>query len=223
MESKYTLSNFTGPIDLLFFLIQKEELDIFEIPLSELTKQHFSKTHDLNDGADFLFFVSFLLLLKSKHLLNPKAKENESFEISPELFQQLLEYERFREIASLLEKREEKEMNHFFRDIEPTIEKRSENFLTVDLKELTSLFTQLMAKKEKEGTLKIVEEKWLVSIKIEELTSLLTLNKKLFFREIFKEEKSKEELIVLFLALLEIIRQKKARFVTENQMIELTS
>ena len=122
-----SLSNFEGPLDLLLYLIQREEIDVYDIPLHEVTSQFLSElnaaTGRLDRGAEFLGSTSFLLLLKSERLLPVLEKsEREDENTTLTLLKDLIEYCSFKEMAKRLSLVEEKASGHFLRGKIPEID-----------------------------------------------------------------------------------------------------
>ena len=207
----FSLPNFEGPLELLVHLIQSEEIDILEIQLKALTEQFTKKEmlHQMGDfGADFLAYTSWLLLFKSKRLL-PEAKrpEEEETPLYVEIMEHLLEYCKFKEVASSLTQKEEEARDFFSRGV--TVEPKknlSQDALKID--ELGFILQQLIEKAPKAALVKNIEEEWPLAPKILFLKEKVEKECRVSFYEIFSSEKSKNELIVFFLALLELMKDQ---------------
>lgn len=115
------LEMFEGPLDLLLFLIRKNEIDIYDIPIAEITRQFLEyveiiKDLDLEQAGDFVLMAATLMKVKSRMLLPSDEEEDEAFEDPrEELVRRLLEYQRFKEVASWLEEEEEAHRDVFYR------------------------------------------------------------------------------------------------------------
>lgn len=222
----FSLSNFEGPLELLLYLIQKEEIDLFDIPLKELTAQ-FSKEleefQNVDMGGDFLWNSSRLLLLKSRLLLphsNDSLEPESDFRI--EILQKLLEYAKLKEVAKTLITLEEQNGAHFSRSPYLAQKKSALGLEEVSLEELTSLVSDLMRKVEARPKTIELEVKWEMSSKIAWFEKHLPKRRKIPFEEIFSEDKCKEELIVFFLALLELMKMQKILLMKELEHTWIT-
>ncbi len=211
----FTLNIFEGPLAFLLHLIQKSEINIQDVPIHDITTQYLDRIKELlcvsvDDGAEFISMTAHLLLMKSKKLL-PKHECDEELEedLDPtfEIIHKLLEYCHFKETAKELAVREEKQDVFFSRGIvqAPIEAKKRLGIEHLSLEDLASLFENAL---EKTGSQKgkINEEEWRVSDKIKGIRNLLKDNKKVPFHHLFSSEKSKPELIVNFLALLELMK-----------------
>lgn len=208
--------NFEGPVDLLLQLIEKEELDITEISLAKITNEYLEYIFSLKEAnsgelVDFLVVASRLLYLKSKAIL-PNIFDLEEEEEVSNLKQRIEEYKKYREVASHFEnilregkrcfrRKESKVEIHTF---SPPEGLNISDLIKVFQEALIKMPTQDLLKEEK-----IVIKKISVKDKIKELEINLSKNgKKLRFSKILLDCKSKLEIIVTFLAVLEMIKQK---------------
>lgn len=208
--------NFEGPIDLLLQLIEKEELDITEISLAKITDEYLGYIFSLekmqsSELVDFLVVASRLLYLKSKAIL-PNVFDPEEEEEVANLRQKLEEYKRYRKVASEFENILKKGKRCYRRkggkiEIHTFAPPKD---LNID--ELIKIFKEALMKMPAENQLqeeKIVIKKISVEDKIKELDKKLSQNKKkMRFSKILSVCKSKLEIIVTFLAVLEMIKQK---------------
>lgn len=211
MEESFSLEIFEGPLAFLLHLIQKCEIDIHRVPIHEITGQYLERmqTSSVDTGAEFIGAASLLMWLKSKRLL-PKHEANDEetaeLEANFEIIYKLLEYCRFKEAAKELSIREESQSAFFIRGVnslpEPVKQTGIEHLTAEDL---SNHFRQVL-NRAAESKGKIHEEIWKVSDKIIHIRSLLKAEKKLLFSSIYTPEKSKGELIVIFLAMLELMK-----------------
>lgn len=202
---------------MLLFLIQKEELDIVDVALQKLTEQFTKKLENLSEidrGSEWLALTATLLLLKSRKLIpGEEVPEEELPRI--EIFQKLLEYCRFKEAALALAEQAEKQRFFFSRGKKETPKRSALGIEELALEDLTSLLKTVMARAPKTGV--IVKEQWEVAPLIEWLRAQVA-KKPLLFEEIFHESKCKEELIVSFLALLELMKLEEVRVIKKERI-----
>lgn len=226
----YTLENFEGPLDLLFHLINKDELDITQIALKQLVEQFLSTVfpeaftedqRNFDKSADFIALAASLVWLKAKALLpNTDKPEDEAEERGAdphfEIIHHLVDYCRFKKAALELTERELQQEIFYSRAIDPTSAKKNFGIDHLSLDDLAVLFQQIIAKaKVKSGV--IYEEEWKVADKIALLTELLNASRSLLFSEVFYVSLGRTELIVTFLALLEMMKSGKARVVLDKE------
>ena len=217
----FSLDNFEGPLPLLLHLIQKAEIDVYEVPIFSLGRQFLelleASRANLDQGAEFIAASSFLLCLKSRALL-PKSQrppEEEWQDPHFDVIHHLLDYCRFKGAAKELMEIEKKQNGLHKRGLEPKLENRKYlgiEHLTLD--DLADLFRQMAAKMPK-ALGKIEEENWKVGDKINLLKNLIKAQLKISFSELFHVS-SRMELIVTFLALLELMKAGTLVVIKEN-------
>lgn len=209
----FNLENFEGPIDLLLHLIENKELDIYQVMIEEILGQY--KKHlktlleyDLDLSAEFLAIVSTLMLLKSKMLL-PQSNEEIAIDESTlrvDILEHLIHYYKFKDMALKLKEKQDLQKSCYFRgSLEPLaakteLKKPSQEFI------LSDLFLKVLEKKKLKEKGLIYEEEYRISDKIKEWKSMLKTNPSISFYSVFDIQKPKGELITLFLALLEILK-----------------
>lgn len=222
----FSLPNFEGPLELLLYLIQKEELDVCDIFLKEVTEQFFKgfeKTSSIDEGSDFLALASTLLVMKSRKLLPVSEQENlaeEEEDARFNLIQHLLEYCRFKEIADGLLEKEERERIFFPRNAPLFAKHVGTGLEEVALPELAALFEKVLQRSTSTPHF-IQDEEWQVAPAMQWLKNVLAAKGRLLFNEVFSEEKYRGELIVLFLALLEMMKYQQACLIKEGEMLWL--
>jgi segregation and condensation protein A len=224
-----SLDNFEGPLDFLLYLVQKQEIDVLEVLLSRITSQYLTHVGkekseiDLDQGAEFLGDATTLLLWKSRHLLPKETKvaTDEEEEVEGPKFailEHLVDYCRFRDAAKSLSHLEHEQTNCFSRGVDEAVrdvpQPSGMEFLTLD--DLSALFQESLkrAAGRKGGT--IEEEEYRVIDKIRELQKELVNKKRIGLLVIFSPEKSKHELIVYFLAILELMKMGNLWLVKEE-------
>jgi len=210
----FTLDNFEGPLDLLWHLINREEIDIYQISISEIIQQYLTKQTgkyaQLDSGAEFIAIAATLNWYKSKALLpkhEQQEEQNQEEELDPhfEIIHQLLDYCRFKQAAKELTERELQQSVYHSRGIEETTIKKKLGIEHISLEDLAALFQQILAKASPEKGI-IHEEEWKVGDKILYLRECLGRKNKLEFTLVFNSDLSRMELIVTFLALLEMMK-----------------
>jgi segregation and condensation protein A len=236
MESDYKvkLEVFEGPLDLLLYLIKKEEVDIYDIPIERITNQYMEylslmKLLNLEVAGEFLVMAATLMYIKSRMLLpaDQQVVDGETEEGEDprwELIRQLVEYKKFKDAALQLGRREEEQANIFVRqnpdagiEIDAAIP-----MAEVSIFDLINAFNEVLKKASaKEDFREIYEEKFTVSDKIEEILYTLRDRTEIVFRELFERASSRAEVVVTFLAMLELIRLKRLRVQQEDAFGEI--
>lgn len=217
---KYSINtkNFEGPLDLLLFLINKNEVDIYDIPIVEITRQYMDyiyarQSMDLNVATEFVIMAAQLLEIKSKMLLPVDAEEQEEEDPREELAKRLYEYKIFKEISSYLAKGQESYFHTFIKDpmYVKTIFVEPEN-IDIDLDILSSIMKRYLAESKiladrLENYEKLQSEKVTVYEKISEIKTALAYSGNLSFLKILSQQKNITHGITLFLAMLEMMKQ----------------
>ena len=222
MSYKVKLEVFEGPLDLLLYLIKKEEIDIYDIPIARITEQYLGylglmQLLDLRLAGEFLVMASTLMQIKSKMLLPLEEREpEEEEELDPraELVRRLLEYKKFKEAATCLEDLETQRLKTFRRRVMSATafgakEAEEENYFEASLFDLISAFSKILKTIPKKEFLEIISDEFTVEKKVHDLLHLLVVKPVIYFSKLFERAKNKTEIIVTFLALLELIRLKE--------------
>ena len=217
MTYKVHLEIFEGPLDLLLYLIKKEELNIHDIPITKITEEYLEYLNlmellDLELAGEFLVMAATLMQIKSKMLLPPDPESVETEEGDPraELVRRLLEYKSFKEAAEHLRDFEAKRSGVFPRfGVTPEIDGGDSPFVEVSLFDLISAFSKVLKELPKETFHQIVKDEFTVAEKVHEIFHRLIKEPVMRFTELFKAAKNKFEVITIFLAILELIRLKE--------------
>lgn len=214
-DLRFKLPAFEGPLDLLLHLIKENKIDIYDIPISLITRQYVEylelmKELNLDIAGEFLVMAATLIQIKSKILLPPVETEAEEPIEDPraELVQRLLEYKAFKEASSEFRERETiwKGIFHRMPPQEEDLEVGPEQSLSeITLFDLLSAFKNILSKTSEE-VIEITRETLTVSDKINFIMEKLEGDEGLKFDDIFEQGLTKIALIVTFLALLELIR-----------------
>jgi segregation and condensation protein A len=221
----FKLPVFEGPLDLLLHLIREHKIDIYDIPIIEITRQYLGyiemlKELDLEIAGDFLVMAATLIHIKSRVLLPPGEDEKEEPVEDPraELVQRLLEYQAYKDSSIHLRKREELWKNIFGRSIPDIndIEFEQEPMLIeANVFDLISAFQKLLEKAPPE-VIEITRETLTVADKINFIVERLENEDGVRFEDLFEQGYTRVTLIVTFLALLEIIRLGLAKIYQEQ-------
>ncbi|MFH1621605.1 MAG: segregation/condensation protein A [Candidatus Omnitrophota bacterium] len=213
---KVKLDIFEGPLDLLLYLIKKEEVNIYDIPIAKILGQYLEyielmKLLDLNVAGEFIVMAATLMQIKSKMLLPPDetAPEEELEEPDPraELVKRLLEYKRFKEAARMLREKEEYRREHFVRPQKEIVQ--DEVYFEANLFDLINAFTKALKDIPKELFLEVIKDEFTIEEKVHDILHYLVNRQKLYINDLFKDAKNKFEVIAIFLAILELIRLKE--------------
>jgi segregation and condensation protein A len=223
VRSDYTfrLEGFEGPLDLLLHLIQKNELDIFNIPISLVTEQYLEylqlmKVLNLDIAGEYLLMAATLLHIKSKMLL-PKSSEGEEEEEEEdpraELVRRLLEYQKYKNAALEMEKRPLLDRDVFVRLASPEPEEGpEEERIDANLFELLEAFRQVLKRVKLETVHEVILEHLSVEARIQEILVLLGKeNRSIAFHRLFPEQASRRVVVVTLLAILELVKMKRIR------------
>lgn len=212
------LSVFEGPLDLLLYLIEREELDITAVSLVQVTDQYLSYLRsgeqiDATALAEFIAIGARLLYLKSRALLpRPPAGEELLEDLGEDLVRRLREYRRFKEAAGALRALEERGLRAYPRLAPPTGVPLPTGLDGVSLKLLVGIFQEVLARQPEEAPEGLVErQEFSVEQKVAELLSALQGRARLSFRAFISACRSRMEVIVAFLAVLELIKGLRLR------------
>jgi segregation and condensation protein A len=224
-----TLEIFEGPFDFLIHLIQKSEIDATAICLHKIIEQYLQQQESsLDSGAEFIGTAASLLWLKSKSLLpqieQSQIAEDPTLDANFDMVNQLVDYCRFKQAAKELSHLEHQQSAFYSRGYDQAVDpKKNLGIEHISLHDLASLFQQVLSRiKEVQGDVR--DEDWKVSDKISFLREILKQQNPLLFNALFMEEMSRIELIVLFLAILELMKSGEIRVVRDQmQQIIITT
>lgn len=229
------IDNFEGPFDLLLHLIHKNKMDICNIRISEITQEYIEYLKEMKDldvelTSEFILMASTLLEIKSNMLLPKKEKieETEDEDTKEKLMEKLISYKKFKMVAEFLKERYEKSGDIYLK--KPDIIEKPDDDIDVektlqdlDLNKLYKIFYKLIenydTRKNPEDRIikkNINIDKYKVEDKTSFILSSLKKNKILKFSKLIENCSEKIEIIVIFLALLELIRLKQATVYQEN-------
>ena len=220
-EYKVRLEVFEGPLDLLLYLIKRDEIDIYDISLERITQQYLEylqafKELKIEIAGEFIVMAANLIYLKSRSLLplDQQPPEEDAEEDDPrwDLIRQLIEYKKFKEAATQLQVREWEQERIFTRDGEANRDVAPLPLGEVSIFQLINAFQTVIKRVEaREDLREIFGERFTVSEKIELILQRTADGGSIRFSELFGNLASRVEIVVTFLALLELIRLKQIR------------
>jgi len=226
MNYKLRLDIFEGPLDLLLYLIKKDDIDVRDIPIARVTEQYMKyiemmKVLNLDIVGDFLVMAATLMQIKSRMLLPPDPVEGVVEDPRDELVRRLEEYQRFKEIAEELKEKESARRDLFGREMSEDTEKQlrddaKETYFEASLFDLINALSDALKRSPEEVIHEIVKEEYTVEQKIHDILHLLLNENAVKLTDIFRRTKSKIEAIVTFLAILELIRLKEIKAVQKE-------
>ena len=214
------IENFEGPLDLLLYFIKRDKIDIYDIPITQITNEYISvideaKKLDVSIAGEFLFMASMLLRIKTQMLL-PRQINDESLDIEDpriDLVAQLLEYKKYKSIANKLKNLHFENKDSFFRNSSKVVYDQSpdaSDFLNeVTLYDISKIFKDAVNNAPTQDSFEIYRET--VSLKDQQDFILQQFNndKILSLKNLVKKLETKLEIIVTFLALLEMIKRSE--------------
>ena len=229
------LQIFEGPLDLLLQLIRKNKVDIYDIPIAKITEQYLEyleiiKKCDLEVVGDYLALAAQLSLIKSRMLLPQPPSEEEEEDPRAELVRRLLEYERYKEAAEELEKRDILGKEVFLRGLSYFDEfgeaTEETEIVKTDLWSLIEAFREVYQRKNFNITEDIVFtlESYSIEERTVEILNFIKFSGKTVFKDLFQNLTSRVEVVITFLAILEMVKNEQIGIVQEgyDSEVELT-
>jgi segregation and condensation protein A len=216
MSYTVALDAFYGPLDLLLYLVKRNEVDILDIPIARLAEQflqHLSALHalDVESAGDFLVMAATLMEIKSRMLLPAEATAEEEDQPDPrrELVKQLLEYRKFKDAAAALEERAEQQVARVPRLEAPEPSGPAEpRVRSVELWDLVSAFARLMRETQSLQPTTIAVDDTPQHVYEEQIAEQVRRHGRILFRDAFTPPYQKARLIGIFLAILELVRHR---------------
>jgi segregation and condensation protein A len=232
---KVKLDIFEGPLDLLLYLIKKDEVDILDVNIERITRQYIAyidtfKMLNIDLAGEFIVMAATLMYLKSRMLIpkpvQPPEEEGEEEDPRWELIRQLIEYKKFKDAASFLQKRQ-MQMEHVYPatpevpDLQKVAEPSS-GLPELGIFDLIRAFQKVLARFEKEDLREIADDRFTVADKIEYLLQTVPPGEQVAFLSLFAEASSRDEVIVTFVAMLELIKLRQFRVTQDHLLGEIT-
>lgn len=216
------IEKYEGPMDLLLKLIEKNKINIYDIPIKEITEQyiiHLEKiSTDAKNIAEFIVMASTLIEIKSKLLIPDIDDENEETDPRDELVQRLIEYKKVKIISTFLKELQEKSSLQLSKLREESIRTETINInLDEDINILKDVFTELLKRssfKDEEIIFDqeiINRDEYIIEDYITKITNLIRKTKKINLSSLIKSDTCKQEVITIFIAILELVRQNRIK------------
>ncbi len=211
-DIKLTLGAFSGPLDLLLFLIKQEKANIFDIPIARITDEYLKyirlmKTLDISLAADFLVMAATLIEIKSKMLLPRELvgePEEEPEDPRQELIDRLLEHQKFKNAAEMLYERGTIEQAVFRRGCIESDENNTETNASVF--DLLTVFQKILARHKEEVQMEIAREEMSLAEMLKQIKARIFQAGEINLIEIFRAMQTRQELVLAFIAVLELVR-----------------
>jgi segregation and condensation protein A len=224
VSTRVQLEIFEGPLDLLLHLIKKNQVSITDIPIAAITEQYLAtlelmQSLNLDVAGEFLVMAATLIHIKSRMLLpagDDEADEDEGMDPRDELIRRLLEYQRFKEAADQLEQREILSRDVFVRTGVPTEESPPAAFRELSVFELLAALGRVLDRLPRDDVHEVTLEKITVREKMTLLLDTVRSSGKVLFESLFSEVKSRMEVVVTFLAMLELVKVRALRIFQEE-------
>lgn len=223
-DYKVNLDIFEGPLDLLLYLIKKDEVDIYDISMERVTSQYLDfietfKLLNINLASEFISMAANLMYIKSRTLLPKREQppEEDADEDNPrwELIRQLIEYKKFKDVAGFLHQREIEQEDVFVAPPQEVKDPQADTpvpLAEVSIFDLIRAFQNVLKRFDETQDLgDIIDDQFTVNDKIEFLLDKLPLGQSLTLQSLFHEATTKVEVIVTFLALLELMKMNQFR------------
>ena len=213
---KVNLTQFEGPLDLLLYLVRKNDLDIYEIPIAFITDEYLKMLDNMRDlnidiAGDFLQMASELLLMKSQMLLptEQEGEEEEGPDPQADLARRLLMYQRFKVAAEMISKRPMLGRDLFRHGVKPFIEEEeSEVPVQGEVYQLMQAFSKVLARLPKKFYHEVALDRMSISDKIYQLMELCSTKKALTLEELLPDPLTRYDVVITFMSLLEMARLK---------------
>jgi segregation and condensation protein A len=219
VSTKVQLEIFEGPLDLLLHLIKKSEVSVTDIPIAAITEQYLAtlelmQSLNLDVAGEFLVMAATLIHIKSRELLpagDEEADEDEGVDPRAELVRRLLEYQRYKDAAAELEQREVLTRDVFVRGSKPVEEAGPREFRELSVFELLGALKRVIDRLPKDIVHEVMLEKVTVREKMTALLDTLRRESQVIFEALFTQVRSRLEVIVTFLAMLELVKVRAIR------------
>lgn len=215
-QYKVKLSMFEGPLDLLLFLIRKEEVSIYDIPIARITEQYLvylraMQELDIGVAGEFLVMAATLIHIKTQMLLprDPDASDEEMEDPRKELVYQLLEHQKFKGAANVLHQRATMEAAAFTR---ASMDEDKDNpEVAATLFQLFEVFKEVLDRRRAITEIEIARDEMTMAEKIAEIKLMLNTSEKVSARSLFERAASRREMVLIFLAVLELVKELQIR------------
>lgn len=212
MTYNVRLTQFEGPLDLLLHLIRRDKINIYDIPISHITREYLSYIDVMRElklelAGEFFVMAATLMRIKAQMLLPRRGEEEEEEDPREELVRNLIEYRKFKEAAVHFACKEESRRKLFQRpELKPPSDAPETKTMEVSVFDLVDAFRKVMEDLKKQVSYRIERESFTIEEKIELLRERTRTQSEILFTELFDGATGRIEIIVSFLALLEMVR-----------------
>ncbi len=227
------IGDFEGPLDLLLHLIKKSKMEIFDIEISEITKEYLNYIKEMTDmnldiASEYLVMAAELIEMKSRKLLpNKKDEEEKEEDENPEeeLKRRLIEYKKYKESTEVFRNLEENRANYYTKapeSLKQYSSEKLENDGSVDIFDLLDAFQKLLERQEynKPKNTKITRKELSVKERVAKIRDILKVHKKINFIELF-DNFSKPYVVVTFLSVLEMAKNREINIKQDNNFSDI--
>lgn len=227
------IGDFEGPLDLLLHLIKKSKMEIFDIEISEITKEYLNYIKEMTDmnldiASEYLVMAAELIEMKSRKLLpNKKDEEEKEEEENPEeeLKRRLIEYKKYKESTEVFRNLEENRANYYTKapeSLKQYSSEKLENDGSVGIFDLLDAFQKLLERQEynKPKNTKITRKELSVKERVAKIRDILKVHKKITFIELF-DDFSKPYVVVTFLSVLEMTKNREINIKQDNNFSDI--
>jgi segregation and condensation protein A len=230
---KVKLDIFEGPLDLLLYLIKKDEVDVLDVNIERITRQYIAyldtfKMLNIDLAGEFIVMAANLMYLKSRMLIpkqvQPPEEETEEEDPRWELIRQLIEYKKFKDAAGFLSRRQMQMENVYPASPEvPDLKKEDvSGFPELGIFDLIRAFQKVLNRFQKEDLQEIADDRFTVADKIEHLLTNVRPGEQIPFLSLFAAATTRDEVIVTFVAMLELIKLRQFRVTQDHLLGEIT-
>jgi len=212
MSYHVRLTQFEGPLDLLLHLIRRDKINIYDIPISHITKEYLSYIEIMQElrlevAGEFFVMAATLMRIKAQMLLPKRPDEEDEEDPREELVRNLLEYRKFKEAANHFADRESDRRKVFTRPaVRPPEGEKDTSLMEVSIFDLVEAFKKVMEDLKNQISYRIEKETYTIEEKIDLIRDRIESNSEILFTELFSGEFDRLEIIVTFLAILEMAR-----------------
>jgi segregation and condensation protein A len=212
MSYHVRLTQFEGPLDLLLHLIRRDKINIYDIPISHITKEYLSYIEVMQElrlevAGEFFVMAATLMRIKAQMLLPRRPDEEEEEDPREELVRNLLEYRKFKEAASVFAEKENDRRQLYTRPVAaPPPGTEEPSLMEVSIFDLVDAFKKVMDDLRKQISYRIEKESYTVEEKIDLIRIKVNTSSEVLFTELFAGDSDRMEIIVTFLAILEMVR-----------------
>jgi len=227
-DLRIVMGEFEGPLDLLLHLIRQEQVSIYDIPIARITNEYLRYLQlmqelDIGVAGDFLVMAATLIELKTKMLLprDPFAEEAEEEDPRKDLVDQLLEYQKYKAAAQMLWSRATVERAVFKRAELETDKNNPE--VAVGLFDLLKVFREILARQKEEALLEIEREEISMGEMLVRLRNMVMSAGELNLRVFFERARSRQELVLAFLSVLELVRTTEIKLFQRETFGDITA